>query len=79
MRSAVTNENEQKCEFCAIFYENAYNGLKRMQTKFKTILSNLKFYARVNARTKVYAHFCAPFIDREIDRIDIDLVHDKYE
>ena len=41
------------------FLWNAYNGLKRMQKKFKTILSNFKFYARINARTYAYAHFCA--------------------
>ena len=43
----------------ARFFMNAYNGLKRMQKKFKTILSNFKFYARINARTYAYAHFCA--------------------
>ena len=48
-----------KLRVCAIFYENAYNCIKRMQTKFKTILSNFKFYARVNARTYAYAHVCA--------------------
>ena len=41
------------------FLWNAYNGLKRMQKKFKTILSNLKFYARIDARAYAYAHFCA--------------------
>ena len=29
------------------FLANAHNGLKRMQKKIKTVLSNLKFYARV--------------------------------
>ena len=43
----------------ARFLKNAYNGLKRMQKKFKTILSNIKFYARINARTYAYAQFCA--------------------
>ena len=49
-----------------------------MQTKFKTILSNFKFYARVNARTYAYAHVCAHLLT-EIDRTDIDLNPDKYE
>ena len=39
------------------FLWNAYNGLKRMPKKFRTILSNLKFYARIYARTYAYAHF----------------------
>ena len=58
-RSAVTNENVAKMRVLRDFLWNAYNGLKRMQKKFKTILSNFKFYARINARTYAYAHFCA--------------------
>ena len=37
LRMAMANENVR-----AIFFENAYNGLKCMQNKFKMILSILK-------------------------------------
>ena len=46
-----------------------------MQNDFETILSILKFCARVDART--YAH--ARIIWAEINWTDIDLDHDKYE
>ena len=46
-----------------------------MQNDFETILSILKFYARIDART--YAH--ARVIWPAIDRTDIDLNHDKCE
>ena len=46
-----------------------------MQNKFETILSILKFCARIDART--YAR--KRVFWSEIDRTDIDLKHDKYE
>ena len=46
-----------------------------MQNKFETILSILKFCARIDARTYAHARVFWP----EIDRTDIDLDHDKYE
>ena len=46
-----------------------------MQNDFKTILSILKFCARID--TRKYAH--ARVIWPEIDRTDIDLYHDEYE
>ena len=46
-----------------------------MQNDFKTILSILKFCARIDARTYAHARVLWP----EIDRTDIDPDHDKYE
>ena len=60
------------------FLWNAYDGLKRMQKKFKTILSNFKFYARITrapTRTRIFARIYWS----EIDPTNMDLDHDKYE
>ena len=46
-----------------------------MQKKFETILSILNFCARIDARMYAHARFFWP----DIDWIDIDLNHDKYE
>ena len=46
-----------------------------MQNDFETILSILKFSARIDARTYAHARVIWPAIDRK----DIDLDHDKYK
>ena len=69
-RLAATNENAQKCVFCAIFMK----CLKWPETYPKWIWGDLEHFD-ICARTYAYARVYWP----EIDRTDIDLDHGKYE
>ena len=61
------------------FLSNAPYGLKRMQKKIGNDLEHFKFLrARKRAHERVRADL-RTFFDLEIDRKDIDLIHDKYE